>query len=364
MGLGLGFRALLLSALLLGAIACTKVKFAEVKDVPSVIVPPPTPPPPPPPPPAVEWQHETLYGKADGQQIDILWVIDNSTTMQSSQQKLADNFDSFIQDFTALNYDFQMGVTTTDAYRVKYGSDRNMSLLRKGGVKGDSGLAILSNRTVDLKTNFMKNILQGEAGYSDERAFQSILSTLADRRNTSLTRSDAHLAVIIVSDEDDLSHDEEYWADMSYNPYADPNLHDPKKYSQALIGYKGSADKVSVHSIAILDEACRTELGGKKRKIGKRYFELVAATGGVNLNLCTDFSKSLEFLSKYIISRTLKFPLANTPKDISQISVEMRGTKVPRNQQNGWEYIAASRTLQFYGDWIPRDQEPVKVSYP
>src|SRR6476661_1736301 len=48
--------------------------------------------------------------------IDVLWVVDNSGSMATSQQNLANNFPSFIQKFQEKAYDFQMGVVTTDAY--------------------------------------------------------------------------------------------------------------------------------------------------------------------------------------------------------------------------------------------------------
>ncbi|MFN8845821.1 MAG: hypothetical protein ACK5W9_03130, partial [Bdellovibrionales bacterium] len=52
--------------------------------------------------------------------IDILWVIDNSGSMNSSQTNLASNFGAFIQDFITLNYDFRMAVTTSDTWYNQY----------------------------------------------------------------------------------------------------------------------------------------------------------------------------------------------------------------------------------------------------
>ncbi|QDG51510.1 hypothetical protein FIV42_12370 [Persicimonas caeni] len=47
------------------------------------------------------------------EKVDILWVIDNSGSMCQEQEALRDEFDSFIEEFTARNIDFHIGVTTT-----------------------------------------------------------------------------------------------------------------------------------------------------------------------------------------------------------------------------------------------------------
>lgn len=50
---------------------------------------------------------------------DLVWVIDNSRSMDDEQEQLADNTASFIQNFVDSKislYDFKMGVTTTEAY--------------------------------------------------------------------------------------------------------------------------------------------------------------------------------------------------------------------------------------------------------
>ncbi|MBC7457098.1 MAG: hypothetical protein H7235_02385, partial [Bdellovibrionaceae bacterium] len=48
--------------------------------------------------------------------LDVLFVVDNSGSMSSSQSNLAANFPSFINYFKTKGYDFRLAVTTTDAY--------------------------------------------------------------------------------------------------------------------------------------------------------------------------------------------------------------------------------------------------------
>src|SRR4051812_14519560 len=64
--------------------------------------------------------------------IDILWVVDNSGSMDSSQQNLAANIQSFVTQFNSRGYDYQMAVTTTDAYKEYFGAGQAQSKFRDG----------------------------------------------------------------------------------------------------------------------------------------------------------------------------------------------------------------------------------------
>mgnify|MGYP001307176243 CR=1 FL=1 len=52
--------------------------------------------------------------------VDILLVIDNSCSMVEEQDKMAGNFDSFIQAFQGVNVDYQIGVVTTDTVQEEF----------------------------------------------------------------------------------------------------------------------------------------------------------------------------------------------------------------------------------------------------
>jgi hypothetical protein len=48
--------------------------------------------------------------------VDIIWVVDGSGTMANHQENLAQNFEGFIQQFRDKGFDFNMVVTSTDAW--------------------------------------------------------------------------------------------------------------------------------------------------------------------------------------------------------------------------------------------------------
>ncbi|HND28447.1 MAG TPA: lamin tail domain-containing protein [Myxococcota bacterium] len=52
--------------------------------------------------------------------VDVLLVVDNSCSMVEEQNKLATNFDSFIQFFTEADVDWQIGVVTTDVVQEQF----------------------------------------------------------------------------------------------------------------------------------------------------------------------------------------------------------------------------------------------------
>ncbi|MGE0634588.1 MAG: hypothetical protein AB7O96_19400, partial [Pseudobdellovibrionaceae bacterium] len=155
--------------------------------------------------------------------VDILWVVDNSGSMETSQSNLASSFQSFIERFQGLNYDFRMAVTTSDAYRAQYNGNTALVRFRDGDITQPtgSGVRVMSNETPDLNNVFITNILQGTSGSGDERAFQSFKAALEYSENSDFRREDAFLAIIIVSDEDDFSADTGSFLLDNYN---DPRL--------------------------------------------------------------------------------------------------------------------------------------------
>lgn len=64
--------------------------------------------------------HQDLFVQNQLQTVDVLLVVDNSCSMVEEQDKLATNFDTFIQYFTDANVDWQIGVVTTDMYQEKF----------------------------------------------------------------------------------------------------------------------------------------------------------------------------------------------------------------------------------------------------
>ncbi len=50
------------------------------------------------------------------EQVDVLLIVDNSCSMLAEQEKLATEFEAFVEFFHVAQTDFHIGVTTTDMY--------------------------------------------------------------------------------------------------------------------------------------------------------------------------------------------------------------------------------------------------------
>lgn len=304
--------------------------------------------------------------------IDILWVVDNSGSMQSSQDNIANNFRSFIQKFQQKNYDFQIGVTTSDAYLAYHYNDNNRSKLKDGArlsssVTTSSGYNIIDKFTANIESTFLINITQGTLGSGDERAFMSMQHALLNPLNSSFKRQGSYLAVIIVSDEEDFSHNDYQNGVSSYyftENYNDPKMYSVQSYVNFLDSYTNSTATLrnySVSSIYIPNSTCLSQLG-TGRKISQRYPQLSDLTGGVKASLCGNFADSLQLISDTVLDLASVFELDREPIP-ETIVVTVNGAFVPQGATNGWTYEAAANTISFHGTAVPPADANITINF-
>lgn len=139
------------------------------------------------------YMYQVPYPKAD-----ILFVVDNSKSMALEQQKLAGAFSNFASVLNGL--DWQAVITTTDMTTTGMGGklvDINTSA---GPVK------ILNAQIPNYENAFSTAISgQGENGSNDERGILSALRVIENGEQTGFLRTKSHLAVVVLSDEDERS---------------------------------------------------------------------------------------------------------------------------------------------------------------
>lgn len=304
--------------------------------------------------------------------LDVLWIIDNSGSMSTSQSKLTSNFSSFISRFKQKQYDFNMAVNGTDAWQGLFVFDPDQSankLLRDGAdcekgntvVHTHSQQFVLNNETVDIQNVFIQNATLSICGTGNERALQSIEATLDEVKNEGFRRPGAYLAIIIVADEDDLSSilkDK-----VTDGDYADPNLIPVDHYVKYLNGLMGKGN-YSVSTIAIDTPECKAEkeTDGFIRSIGTRMFELAELTGGVKASLCSDFGTTLNLISDTIAKVTSQFLLEREPL-ISTIKAVVNGVVIANDAVNGWTYNPQTKILTFNGSSMPNEGDQVAITY-
>ena len=329
--------------------------------------------------------------------VDVLWVIDNSGSMQSSQNNLAANFPSFINTFSAKGYDYKMAVTATDSYlslpawtsfynQIPTPSyyeglpQINKGKFRDGVGTTHSGVFVIQPNTPDLNNVFMTNVKQGVNGHGDERSFQSFKAALDNPLNAGFVRDGGFLAIILVTDEDDFSHDGTAYLN---GQYTNPALHTTDSYVSYLNGLtssSGATRRFSVNTISINDQACLNQLFNGAQRIGTRVGALADATNGKKASLCADFSTELSDLARDIVKLSTQFYLKTKPL-VSTIRVVVNGNVVPSammpnpadptgpwiddpNYDGGWTYDSAANSIIFNGDsYIPPQGATINVSF-
>lgn len=310
--------------------------------------------------------------KASSVPIDILWVVDNSGSMETSQQQVSQNVASFINKFKQTNFDYRIAVTTTEAYRAlgKFTGDNAWSRFRDGtAATGYSGYKLITPTTPNIEAVFDRNIKQGILGSADERGFESMEAALLNPDNRAeFPRPGAYLAVIFLTDEEDFSWDgtANIQLDSNGNPVSnqDPRLHSIQRYLDILDQATGSTatqKNYVVNTIAIFDDACRAQLATTftGRRVADRYAALTDATGGVKASLCSDFSTILSSISDTILEFSSKFFLNRIP-DVSTLKIIVDGVEVP---SIGWVYNPTENSISFKTGFIPAKDARIVVRF-
>lgn len=293
--------------------------------------------------------------------IDILWIVDNSGSMESSQQALTANFSSFINSFVAKGYDFRMAVQSSDAFLGKFNNNNSLRRFKDGIGSNRSGVYVMDKNTPNIADVFLKNASLGINGSGDERVFSSFLDTLDYSGNSDFRRPDAFLAIIIVSDEDDFSATTATYLNNNYNS---PNLIPVQTYVDFLNSYTLGPQDYSVNTISILDQACLDNLNASfsGRRIGTRYIDLATRTGGVIGSLCGNFGATLSEISRSIVKLASSFKLDREPI-VSTILVKVNGLVIANEPVNGWTYNPTNRTISFNGSSVPSEGDQVSITF-
>lgn len=300
--------------------------------------------------------------------LDVLFVVDNSGSMKTSQSNLAQNFPSFINYFKDRGYDFKIAVTTTDAFYGDQFINDGCSLCNveqtqfqaSADVSGGVPIRVIDNNTPNLETIFSANVQVGILGSGDERAFSSFKAALNSPLNTGFHRSSAYLSVIIVSDSDDFSADT---IDLEED-YNFPSLHPVENYVQYLKTFTAGLPSTdfSVSTIGVLDVACKNLLN-KEKKIAHRYMALSDATGGTKNSLCSSFDTVLNNISAQIAGNVqAQFQLDRTPV-VSSIRVIINDQLVPQDAVNGWTYDPATKIVTVHGTYSPESGASIIINF-
>jgi hypothetical protein len=147
---------------------------------------------------------------------DVLFVIDNSSSMAEEQVNLQANLDAFVTALKAspVAQDFHVGVTTPDVtnFSINPADGMPYPLTAGPGVAGAliGSPAVLDGASPTFVSDFQARVdLVGLGGRGWEQPFRAMKLALSDRigdgTNAGFLRPGARLAVVFLSDEDDCS---------------------------------------------------------------------------------------------------------------------------------------------------------------
>ncbi len=323
-----------------------------------------------------------VFTQADGQQVDVLFVVDNSGSMQDDQENLARNFEHFVQAGDLLNpestVDFHIGIITTDlggsenpfAPGGEMGPDR-------GKLQGEP--RIISRDVPDFQDVFAQNVLVGtddageqESGLETARAALSPTwlndvphgQCAADADcedgeecvqgqcvgyNRGFLRDDASLEIVFVSDEEDQS----------------PSQVD--FYIDFFKSIKGFRNEGMLRCWAIVGDepnGCQTNDGSADP--GRRYIQVANATDGRFHSICDqEFAQAMQDIGHTAFSLRVQFFLSRVA-DPGSVTVRVAGRDVPQQGNGGpnWEYDPDSNSVIFMAeDEIPQPGDQVEITY-
>ncbi len=253
--------------------------------------------------------------------VDILFVVDDSGSMGDNQAALASNFSSFINDFVTLGTDFTMAITTTDT------DGANAGVPVAGSMEALTYQKYLQN-SGQFISDFEDMIKVGTSGSGQERGLEGSRAFF-NAHSGSFLRSNAYLAVIYVSDEEDQSPDS------------------VATYANYLHGLKNDQSRVQVHSIVHLSGS----------NVGDRYVDAANTVGGSYEDITNNFAQTLTNISTSIINNIKNYILTSQP-DLATMAISVDGALLDSSE---WTYNASLNSVEF-PNGLPAGAE-IKVYY-
>lgn len=294
-------------------------------------------------------QQTDVFQQLADNKVDILWVVDDSGSMSEEQNLLANNFAGFIGYADGLpgGVDYQVAVTTTEVNDGVSGHIWACNGFNKVLTRTDPNRVAAFQCAANV-TNPPNGNSRPNPGGSDEQEAGLQAARIAldvpviNNENAGFLRTDARLAVIIISDEEDQS-------DGSTNLYID--------FFRNIKGF-ANPQLVSVSAIAgDVPGGCATAVEGR------RYNNVAQALGGQFESICSQsWSQLLQNIGLDVFALRRAWTLSR-PADPLTIVVRVNGAVVPQNASNGWTYDSGSNTVTFNGSQIPPAGATVEVQY-
>lgn len=242
------------------------------------------------PPDAVNTQTTDRFIQIQQPAIDVLFVVDNSSSMGGEQTALATNFPIFMEYFEGSGLDYHIGMVATDVERPAF----------SGKLRSYNGHRYIDTKTEDVAAVFtgFKETL-GNIDFSNESGRAAAYLALEVGRdsewNVDFYRDYAELHIIFVSDADDYS---------GVNPVG------LAEFGEWARNLKGDPSRVVMHAIT----GVPGDVGCASGRVGSAYLTYANATGGIVQGICEpDWAPSLDALGLQTTGLKQEFFLSKVP---------------------------------------------------
>ncbi len=301
-----------------------------------------------------EWADEFTQRAVEA--ADILFVVDDSCSMEGEQLELRSNFDNFISSFVETEVDYHVGV-------VRAALDGGDDNYYDWGILEplDDGTRWISQDTgtthQDKIDAFNELSDVGTGGGGCEMALQASKSALSyqgalGQDNEGFYREDALLSLVLISDEPDRGED------------TFPLVCDgvgPSEYIDWLTDLKWPyTDRLIFTSIVGPRPDGCTGSDDNSAEEGDGYWDVIDAVDGNFLSICSDdWSEFLTELGLESAGLKRSFHLRRVP-DQDTLSITIDGeTPDPAV----WEYNRIANAIDFPSDYFPPELSVLRATY-
>ncbi|MBM4365932.1 MAG: hypothetical protein FJ102_06925 [Deltaproteobacteria bacterium] len=311
------------------------------------------------------------FDQAPSNMVDILWVIDDSTSMQEEQAAVVAAAEDFLTQLETEDMDFQLGVITTDMESTNQMAGRLLGnppyLTSECRLDGDPSDCTYGEQ-------FKENVVQGTGGSDQEKGLEAAIAAvsvpLVETFNDGFVRDGAMLMIVNLTDENDCSDGGRFGPSSTgedcYTQYDDltpvPDLVRSLKDAKA-----GTDDEVVMSGIIGPD----AEVGCQTAVPGKRYQQAIQLLSGVEANIClSDYAPVMESLGLAATGILTNFQLTNAADateegDMTVTVTNPDGTsaEVTKDDTEGWSYVEEYAQVQFNGSTVPVREAHIVVEY-
>ncbi len=266
--------------------------------------------------------YEETFEQDEINEVDIVFVVDNSGSMGGNQTNLRNNIEGFMNVFILSGIDYHIGFITTDSASMVGGLIDSTAVDPVGDVQDIIDSIGTSGSPTEKGIEYSYEALQTGNDFGPGSTFW---------------RNDAKLIIVYVSDEDDMSSVT------------------PTTFYTYITTLKGGADYVTAHAVAgDYPGGCSTNGGAAEAYL---YHTLVGYLHGTFLSICADdWGTPLETLANESILKT-SFTLTQQAVE-ETIYVEVDGVAVTE-----WTYDSTTNAVSFNEGHIPDAGANIYISY-